>query len=237
MELLYSQRKVEFSAVWSTKELWGGFALGVFLYLVGSLGGVWLIKQFGWQNSPWLGVVLAPVQLMMVAPALLIMRRYGSPWTLLGLNRFDWLMLLQTLFMLGLSFCSMITWGLILQPFGIQPQEPLVPLFGDGVDAFVSVFVVAAILAPIVEEIVFRGFLFAGLRQRYHLGVAAVVSGAIFGGIHLQPFAFPVLFLLGVLLALLYDRTGSLWAPILMHFCINALAVLAQYVAMSQGLI
>lgn len=237
MDALLIQNNIELPAPWNSKELWGGFIVAVLLYLVGSLGGAWLIKQMGWQNTPWLGAILAPIQFMMIVPPLLIMRRYGSPWILLGLNRFNGLMLLSVMFMLGISFCSMMIWGLILLPFGIQAQEPVVPLFGDGVNGFISVFIVAAIIAPIVEEIVFRGFLFAGLAKRYHLGIAVGVSGGIFGGIHLQLFAFPILFLLGVLLALLYKQTGSLWAPILMHFCINAIAVIAQYVAMSQGLI
>lgn len=237
METLFSQINVDLPAPWSTKELWGGFILAVFLYFVGSLGGGFLIKQMGWQNTPWLGVILAPVQFMMIVPPLIIMKRYGSPWVLLGLNRVNGLMFLQVMFMLGVSFCSMIIWGLILLPFGIQAQEPVVPLFGSGVNGFISAFVVAAIIAPIVEEIVFRGFLFRGLASRYPLGVAVAVSGAIFGGIHLQLFAFPVLFLLGILLALLYKATESLWAPILMHFCINAIAIIGQYIALSQGLI
>lgn len=237
MDTLLFQREVELPAPWSTKELWGGFLLAMLLYLVGSLGGGFLIKQMGWQNTPWLGPILAPIQLMMIVPPLIIMRRYASPWALLGLNRFHGLMLVQVAFMLGISFCSMMIWGLILLPFGIQAQEPIVPLFGDGVNGFISVFVVAAIMAPIVEEIVFRGFLYGGLAKRYHPAIAVAVSGAIFGGIHLQLFAFPILFLLGVLLALLYKFTGSLWAPILMHFCINAIAVMAQYIAISQGLI
>ena len=237
MELLFTQNEVELPAPWSRKELWGGFILAVLLYFVGSLGGGFLIKQMGWQNTPWLGAILAPIQFMMIIPPLIVMRRYGSPWVLLGLNRFNGLMLISVMFMLGISFCSMMIWGLILHPFGIQAQEPVVPLFGDGVNGFISVFVVAAIMAPIVEEIVFRGFLFGGLAKRYHPAIAVAVSGAIFGGIHLQLFAFPILFLLGVLLALLYKFTGSLWAPILMHFCINAIAVMAQYIAISQGLI
>ncbi len=234
---MFSKINVDFPAPWSTKELWGGFILAILLYFVGSLGGGFFIKQMGLQKTPWLGVVLAPIQLMMIAPPLLIMKRYGSPWVLLGLNRASAFMLLQVIFMLGISFCSMIIWGLILLPFGIQAQEPVVPLFGRGVNGFISAFVVAAIIAPLVEEIVFRGFLFRGLASRYSLGIAVVVSGIIFGGIHLQLFAFPVLFLLGVLLALLYKITGSLWAPILMHFCINAIAIIGQYIALSQGLI
>ena len=231
------QRNPLSSAPWKMKELWIGFGLALLIYGLGSLLGVLIIRTYQWQNSPLLGVILAPIQLGMSLPPLLIMSRYGKPTLIMGLNRFDFLMLLETAIALGLGFCGMIIWGLFLFPFGIQAQEPIVPLFGDGKEALISVFVVGAILAPIIEELVFRGFLFAGLRKQYQLSTATVVSGAIFGAIHLQPFAFPPLFLLGVILALLYERTGSLWAPILMHFCVNALALIAQYAAQSQGLI
>jgi membrane protease YdiL (CAAX protease family) len=231
------QRNPLSSAPWKTKELWVGFGLALLIYSIGSFIGAFIIKTYHWQNSPLLGVILAPIQLGMSLPPLLIMSRYGKPITIMGLNRFDLLMLLETAIALGFGFCGMIIWGLFLLRFGIQAQEPIVPLFGDGKEALISVFVVGAILAPMIEELVFRGFLFAGLRKQYRLSTATIVSGAIFGAIHLQPFAFPPLFLLGVILALLYERTGSLWAPILMHFCVNALALIAQYIAHSQGLI
>lgn len=224
-------------APWSTRELWGGFGIALALYLVGSLVGALLLEALGGINTPLLGVVMGPIQVGMALPPLLIMRRYGSLGQLLGLHRFEGRMLLEVVFALGLGFWGAMLWGVFLLAFGQRAQEPIVPFFGEGAWAFVSVFGVAAILAPLVEEILFRGFLFGGLRTRLSPLRAALVSGAIFGAIHLQPLAFPALFLLGVLLALLYHRTGSLWAPILMHFCINAFAVVGQFVLASEGLL
>lgn len=235
--MLNRRRLPPVAAPWSRRELWVGMALALLFYVVGSLSVLFLVRRLGLENSPWLGPILLPVHLAMLLPPLRIMARYGSPWRLLGLDRFDRWMLLEAAVALGLGYCSAIAWGLFLLPFGVQAQEPLVPLFGEGVGALVSALVVASLLAPLVEEVVFRGFLFGGLRARLSPGWAAVVSGAIFGAVHLQPYAFPVLFLLGVLLALLYHRSGSLWPAILMHFCINFFAVLVQYVALSQGLI
>ncbi len=173
----------------------------------------------------------------MLLPPLLMMRRYGSPARLMGLHRFRMGMLAEVGAMLAVGFCGMLVWGLILLPFGIQAQEPIVPLFGSGGSALASALLVGGLFAPLVEEVVFRGFLFAGLLNVVSPVAAVLGSAALFGALHLQPFAFPVLFLLGVLLATLYYRTGSLWPSILFHFFINASAIILQFLAAQQGLL
>ncbi|MDH3584508.1 MAG: CPBP family glutamic-type intramembrane protease, partial [Phycisphaerae bacterium] len=87
---------------------------------------------------------------------------------------------------------------------------------------------VAVIGAPLVEEIVFRGLLQTALRHARIVlrrwGVI-VVASAVFTGIHVGAadwHAMPALFVLSLGLGFLYERTGSLWAPILMHALFNA---------------
>jgi uncharacterized protein len=225
------------AAPWNARELWVGFAFAILFYLGGSLLGALASRQLGLAESPYLGVVLGLVQLSMALPPVIIMLRHGRLVSALGLDRFHWRMLLETVLAVMLGFCGSLIWGLFLLPFGLRPQEPLVPLFGRGLASFAAVFIVGAILAPIVEEVVFRGFLFGGLRKYLNVWPAILISGALFGALHFQLLAFPVLFLLGIILAALYQRTGSLWMPILMHFCINAVGLAAQYYAYQQGII
>ncbi|MGH2545074.1 MAG: lysostaphin resistance A-like protein [Ardenticatenaceae bacterium] len=214
-----------------------GVGLGLLLYLVASLAAGWAALRLEWQRTPQIGALLALAQLCLLLPPLTIITRYGNAARLLGLHRFHPRMLLEGVTLLGLGFCGMILWGLVLLPLGIQAQEPIVPLFGDGLGALVSALAVGGVVAPIAEEVMFRGFLFAGL-QKFLSPLAAVLgSAALFGALHLQPFAFPVLFLLGILLATLYYRTQSLWPPILMHLVVNVTAILAQYVALQPELI
>lgn len=80
--------------------------------------------------------------------------------------------------------------------------------------------------APFAEEIFFRGFMFAGLRRRLPLWPAAAISAAVFGLVHAPtgPAAVPPLVVLGLILAWLYEKTGSLWPPILVHLTNNAIA-------------
>lgn len=94
---------------------------------------------------------------------------------------------------------------------------------------FAFVFFVGAILAPIVEELLFRGLLYQWLRARTNVVVAVVASGAIFSAAHVIPVLLPALFLVGVVLAVVFEWTRSLWVVIALHFMQNALAISALF--------
>ena len=93
----------------------------------------------------------------------------------------------------------------------------------------IAIFAVWAIivLAPFAEEIFFRGFFFAGLRQKWSLWPSALLSGAVFGLVHAPtgPTAAIPLAGLGVGLAWLYNKTGSIYPSMLAHFLNNAIAI------------
>lgn len=106
------------------------------------------------------------------------------------------------------------------------PQDELPRSFGAdrSVGLAVATGVLVVAVAPLVEEFFFRGFLFTALKNGIGVWPAALVSGALFGAIHFKPVFFVPLFALGVILALLYHRTGSLWPCIAFHAANNALA-------------
>jgi uncharacterized protein len=89
-------------------------------------------------------------------------------------------------------------------------------------------FMVVA-LAPVAEEVFFRGFFYGALRSRYSVATAALIDGLVFGLIHWDFTAqgleiVPPLALLGVIFCLVYERTGSLFPVIALHAINNALA-------------
>lgn len=113
----------------------------------------------------------------------------------------------------------------------VQPeQEDVTDELGYGESALADVAIGFLIIgvAPITEEIFFRGFMFAGLRRGLPFVVAAAMSAGLWGlfhytgagtwGVVLQLAAF------GIILSWLYERTGSLWPPIAVHALNNALA-------------
>jgi membrane protease YdiL (CAAX protease family) len=87
-----------------------------------------------------------------------------------------------------------------------------------------------AIIAPISEEICFRGMLYGGLRERLPRIAAALVGGVIFGGLHALTgvSAVPPLMAFGFILCLLYEKTGSIIPGILLHMLNNSYALLGQ---------
>lgn len=78
------------------------------------------------------------------------------------------------------------------------------------------------VLGPIVEEIVFRGFVLRRLRARYRLGIAIMVSSLIFGAFHFNQ-GFLGSFVNGIVYAILAVKFASLYAPIIVHGAYNAI--------------
>jgi len=85
----------------------------------------------------------------------------------------------------------------------------------------IGFFFSACVLAPVSEEMVFRGFLYPALKRFSHPFVAATVVAGMFAVIHLSLSALLPLFILALLLTLAYEWTGSLAAPILVHAGFN----------------
>ncbi len=109
----------------------------------------------------------------------------------------------------------------------------VVPEQEDIAEAFGSVpvqILLIAIAAPISEEICFRGMLYAGLREKLPRYGAALLAGLFFGALHALTgvTAVPPLIAFGFILALLYEKTGSIVPCILLHMLNNSVALLAQ---------
>jgi len=96
--------------------------------------------------------------------------------------------------------------------------------------------VMAGFIAPFGEELVFRGLLFPWLRSHFGVAWAAILSGLIFGMLHFVPILIPALSAVGIALALLYHRCGSLWPVIVAHGAFNAIMVIMVYAALAAGL-
>jgi membrane protease YdiL (CAAX protease family) len=134
---------------------------------------------------------------------------------------------------LALGFALLVAFLLFVAAWGqLQPdtKDDLAKDLGanDSTVALIAVAFLVAIVAPIVEELFFRGFLFSALGRVMHWVVAALVTGFVFGAIHLggTPAIFLVpLAVLGTALCVLYRRTGSLIPGMGVHAANNAIAL------------
>lgn len=86
---------------------------------------------------------------------------------------------------------------------------------------FAGMILVACVLAPVNEELLFRRTIFHFLRQRTGRLPALLVSGLLFGAIHGHLAGLPLLSVLGIALAVAYEKTGDIRVPMLAHGLFN----------------
>jgi hypothetical protein len=108
--------------------------------------------------------------------------------------------------------------------------EPHQKDIAEGFGALPVKILLIVVLAPISEEVCFRGMLFGGLREKLPRLGAALISALIFGGLHALTgvSAVPPLIVFGFVLALLYEKTGSILPGIVLHMLNNSIALLGQ---------
>lgn len=96
----------------------------------------------------------------------------------------------------------------------------------EGDYGMMGVFMKVSVVAPIVEELIFRGLIFNGFRKNYNGFVAVFMSALLFSLFHLNPWQMPATFVLGLLLGWLMLRTNSILVAILGHSINNTLVLL-----------
>ncbi|MDO8603250.1 MAG: type II CAAX endopeptidase family protein [Candidatus Omnitrophota bacterium] len=117
---------------------------------------------------------------------------------------------------------------MLLNAIGYKfPAQPVFDMFLEekrsNVILFLTVFV--SILGPIIEEVFFRGFLYSAARKRFGVLSGALLSAVLFSILHTNIAGFIPIMILGILMAFLYETTGSLIAPITVHIVHNSIIV------------
>lgn len=112
-----------------------------------------------------------------------------------------------------------------------DPQDVVEQLDEASGVALALLLLTAVVLAPIVEELLFRGLLLRALLRRVTPTTAVAVSAVLFGAVHLvDPNAFPLLAAfvgLGVISAIIAVRSGGVGRSILLHSGFNAVTTVA----------
>ena len=92
-----------------------------------------------------------------------------------------------------------------------------------------GVILKVAVLAPLIEELIFRGIIMHGLMRNYSKFTAVFVSALMFALFHLNPWQFPATFVLGIILGILMVRTRNILLCILGHGMNNGLVLLFMH--------
>lgn len=109
------------------------------------------------------------------------------------------------------------------QSFAVAAQSAKYPW------EFYLLLLLGGIIAPLKEETIFRGLFYPPLRQDYGRGQAMIFTAALFAVLHLDLVRFLPLFLGGLVLVWLFEKTESLWPSILAHGTWNILMALALW--------
>lgn len=165
----------------------------------------------------------------------LLMRLRGWKW-----EDFGWKPLRMKKYIGSVLSLYFLTWiiniaySVYMYQRGFNPPDTDVytQLLGNAtIVTFILNLLLAGILAPIMEETIFRGIIFGSLQTYLGKWTSAALSAAIFSGLHLQAYGFLPRFVLGMVLAFLYMRHKSIYPSVAMHALNNIAALVLATLA------
>jgi uncharacterized protein len=185
---------------------------------------------------------------MFLMPALVFAHlAHPDPLNYLGLRRpGKWIQLLLVIFiMLGAmpvlqkieELISLINFGeKVKESQKLNDDMMSAMLRMPTVSAFIRSFVIMAILPAAGEELFFRGVFLRLVKQKSRtMALPIIMTAAIFSYSHTNVYGYLSIFLAGVLLAVIYNLTGSLWCSMLAHLFFNGFQVAFGYFAKDTG--
>lgn len=115
-----------------------------------------------------------------------------------------------------------------MELFGIDPASENTEVIVDFTRSNILFILIPAIIAPILEEIIFRKILFGTFYKKMNFFIAALLSSLIFAVLHLDFTHLLIYATMGFVFAFLYVQTKRIIVPIIVHMAINTIAVLGQ---------
>ncbi len=207
-------------------------AFAALLWVSGGAGAL-LIRAIsgGWNadaSIPLLPTIL--ISALGSTASVVVALALGRPWRELGFRpASDWSLVTALGLAIAFLVLSML-WVNGLEAAGVDVgEQQIVTLLREqwGSSGMVVAIVYGVGLAPILEEVLFRGFALPPLVKALGPVPAIIIDALVFGLVHLDdPVAVPPLALLGGTLAWLRWRTGSLWPSFVLHFTNNLIAFL-----------
>ena len=181
-------------------------------------------------------VISIGFQFFMAAVAFAIVcQRVGVvAWLGLAWKKWPWVFLIAPAAVLTMwaAFAGIYSIGYmeLMESLGVKLQQDTVTIFQTADDPVVLVMMAftAAVVAPVCEEIVFRGYLYPVAKKFAGPWVGGVCTALVFSAVHGGLAPLLPLFIFGMALVVLYEWTGSIWAPISAHFLFNSATVVVQ---------
>ena len=213
----------------------GFFAALIVFFLLGAIiigGTAAAFDKDSLETSLAEAVTIALLDVVLVGTVLVVISRKGAGLAALGFRvpARGWLRMSGYVALAYLASVGLVNiYGIAIDVFGLEQLEPAQQLedsFYDHDSVVILTGLAIVFMAPIAEEVFFRGFIYGGLRRYLNLPVAGLISGLLFSFAHGDPGLILPFAAIGLVLAYLYERTGSLLAPIVVHFAFNIISFL-----------
>jgi membrane protease YdiL (CAAX protease family) len=221
-------------------RFWTGRDLAIGLALVVLWRGLALIPHEWWRGLPhWfpVGLLSTAEQITLLVFPLIVVRRRGA-------DKFRWPNFKKFVLEAALSIpvvlallMLLITAGVILNRLAphtrVTPEAFEQAAWSGDYPFLIVVGFLAVTVAPLCEEVFFRGFLYDALRSRMPVVLAAILQSALFAALHTFGALHNVaVFFLGLILTAVYQWRKTLLAPIFVHAGNNLIAMLGLVVVM-----
>ena len=167
-------------------------------------------------------------------------RRRGYGWEMIGLRKTSssWLLASGCATLIVIPLTSIVIL-LVYLAFSIPLENPQLDFLLPeelSIAEILLMLVMAGFAAPFGEELLFRGVLYTMFRERWGIWPGVLLSSLIFGAIHGNLAVGLTGFLLGILTAIVFEYSHSLWTAILVHSINNSLKIGLLYLLVSLGI-
>ncbi len=143
------------------------------------------------------------------------------------------------------TFLKCLMLALVINQFGVDALSSIyyllhtycsLPRVGSETSFLIHLSILAlffrlSVVTPVVEEILYRGYLFDAFKRHCPVWLAMIFTSFIFASAHLSLYFFPFHFVHGMIFAYVRHRTGSLYASVFLHSLHNTLGVIVEEVS------
>lgn len=218
-------------------EVFGALTVGFFIGFLHD--GQDLVARLATTEMQFLYVLMSGLGSLLILGVFMRWRKIH--WRSPGFNRkpkwqdLGWSGLALPIYFVALTIVSAIAGTMLGVDINQEQEIGFNQVYGSV--GLLLTFVSLVVIPPVVEEILFRGFLFTGLRTKLKFWIAALITSALFAVPHLFASSQGLLwvaaidtFILSLFLCYLRERTGNLWAPIALHAMKNGIAFVAIFI-------
>jgi len=179
-----------------------------------------------------LGIYIMQILIITIPLILFTVVKYGSKIRDFGFNKVKIRKLILGVIMAYLAF---IGFGILISIFsfltgteipGFQEQEEILPLFGEDPFSLIIAFIVIVVIAPIFEEIFFRGYVLQTLIKKVNVYWGSIITALFFSFVHFEFQIFLSIFVLAIIINWLFIRFKSIWPCVAFHTLNNLITFL-----------